>query len=561
MQRRRVWHGTAAVSIHRPPDDPDGLPVASGAAGRPPRRLRAAHPTIPYVSGPVAWAAAFITLVAFGIYLRTLMPATGFWDTGEAQTVPHTLSIFHPTGFPTYALLGWLWSQLPIGEVAYRMNLLSAVCVALAAGLTVLITAHLLEERNRWVAAVAGAVAGAAFAFASEAWEIALRADVHAVHILIVALIVWLLVTWRAAERAGSPRCGRWLAAAALMFGLGLGNHPLIGLMAFAIGPWLFIVDPGIWRRWRLVAACAALLVLGLLVYLYIPIRAHISPEPPLFYAHPRTWEGFRYLVFAEQFHGLFDQFASPLQYIDAKWAKVESVLAAQLVGPGWLVVAMGAASLAVRRLGAFAFLLLLMASNIYYAMNFQDGDIDRYYLLSTLVACVLVGVAVGSLAAAGSRAIAQATRRTLDIAGRRTVARLAGGTVLVLGALLPVVALTTRYDVRDQSRNHEADLWVASVYRALPQDAVIISWWSYSTPLWYHRWVLGDRPDITIIDERNILDDGWGTINAAIYAYLGRRPVYLVPPDWEAARLLAVFRTRPVETYGGYTEIVEVVP
>ena len=53
----------------------------------------------------------------------------------------------------------------------------------------------------------------------------------------------------------------------------------------------------------------------------------------------------------------------------------------------------------------------------------------------------------------------------------------------------------------------------------------------------------------------------GWGTIDAAIRAYLGRRPVYLVPPDWEAARLLAVFRTRPVETYGGYTDIVEVLP
>ncbi len=275
-------------------------------------------------------------------------------------------------------------------------------------------------------------------------------------------------------------------------------------------------------------------------MYLYIPIRAHISPEPPLFYARPTTWDGFRYLVFAEQFHGLFDQFGSPLQYIDAKWAKAESVLAAQLIGPGWLVVAMGAASLAVRRLGAFAFLVLLMASNVFYAMNFQDGDIDRYYLLATLVACVFVGVAVGSLAAAGSRAIAEATRRTLDIAGRRAAARIAGSTVLVLGALLPAVALVTRYDVRDQSANHEADRWVASVYQALPEHSVIISWWSYSAPLWYHRWVLGDRPDIMIIDERNILDDGWGTIDAAIRAYLGECLLRnRVPPDWEAARLL----------------------
>jgi hypothetical protein len=513
------------------------------------------------VSGPVLWAAAFAALVALAIYLRTLMPATGFWDTAEAQTVPPTLSIFHPTGFPTYTLLGWLWSHLPIGGMAYRMNLLSAVSVATAAGLTVLITSHFIAERSRWLVAAASGVAGLAFAFASEPWENALRADVHAIHIGLAATIVWLVVTWRTAELAGAPRAGRWLAAAALVFGLSMGNHPLTGLMAFAIGPWLFIVDPGIWRRWRLILGCGALLVLGLLVYLYIPIRANITPEPPLFYARPTTWEGFRYLVFAEQFHGLFDQFANPLDFLAGKWDKAESVLAAQLVGPGWLVVAMGAATLAVRRLGGFAFLALLVLSNVFYAMNFEDGDIDRYYLLSTLVACVLIGVAAAALAGGGARAVAEATRRTLDLAGRRRAASIAGGIVIGLAALLPAVALATRYDVRDQSDNREADLWVTSVYRALPQDSVIISWWSYSTPLWYHRWVLGDRPDITIIDERNILDDGWGTIDAAIRNHLGRRPVFLVPPDWEVERLLSVFRTRPVATYGGYTELVEVLP
>ena len=77
-----------------------------------------------------------MTLVALAMYLRTMLPSTGFWDTGEAQTVPYTLSIFHPTGFPLYTLLGWAWSHLlPFGEVAWRMNLLSGVCVALAAGL------------------------------------------------------------------------------------------------------------------------------------------------------------------------------------------------------------------------------------------------------------------------------------------------------------------------------------------------------------------------------------------------------------------------------------------
>ena len=45
----------------------------------------------------------------------------------------------------------------------------------------------------------------------------------------------------------------------------------------------------------------------------------------------------------------------------------------------------------------------------------------------------------------------------------------------------------------------------------------MVVSWWSYSTPLWYGRWVEGRRPDVTIIDDRDILDDGYGDGRGAI--------------------------------------------
>ncbi len=513
----------------------------------------------PYRSTEVAWTASVVVVFAFGIYLRTLMPSIGFWDTAEAQTVPHTLSIFHPTGFPTYTMLGWLWSQIPVGEVAYRMNLLSAVSLSLASGLVVLISGHLIAERHRLLVATSAGIAGLAFAFANEPWQNAVRADVHALHIFFVALIIWLLLAWGSAERAGARRAGRWLAAAALTFGVSMGNHPLTGLLAVGIAPWLFMVDPGIWRRWKLLGACAGLLLIGLLTYLYIPIRALTPPEPPLFYARPTTIDRLKYLVFAEQFHGLFDNFQNPFDFLGPKWQKAEQVLAAQFIGPGWLVVATGAAVLAVRRFPAFVFLGLILITNVFYSLNFQDGDIDRYYLTSVLVACALLGVAVAFLAATCARAVAEASRRSTDPAGRRRLARAAGALVLALGAILPGTALVAGYRGHDLSRMTDADRWVASVYDVLPPNAVIISWWSYSTPLWYHRWVDGDRPDVKIIDERNILDDGYFSTETAIRIYLGRRPVYVVPTDWDVDRLRLLFDTEDVRTYGGYTALLHV--
>jgi hypothetical protein len=545
-----VFHAKMAVSIHRGPDAPASGGVAP-ATGR---------SVIPYASSELAWTAAAVSLVALALYLRTLLPSTAFWDTAEAQTVPYTLSIFHPTGFPTYTLVGWLWSQIPMGEVAWRMNLLSAVCVAASAGLVALIIGQLATERHRWRVAASAAIGGLAFALASEPWRNALRADVHALHLLLVTALIWLLVSWRSARQAGAHRADGWLAAAALIFGLGMGNHPLIGLTAFAITAWVPLVDRHIWRRWRLVLGCAVLIALGMSVYAYIPIRALIPPEPPLFYAHPDTWERFRYLVFAEQFHNLFAPLSDPFGNFGGKWTDATAILERQFLGPGWLIAAIGASMLAARDLRAFIFVALLVATNVVYSMNFSDGDIARYYLLTTMLAAAMIGIAVSALAAAAGRALADASRRSFDFAGRRRAAAAGGALVLALAALLPLGGLVSMYPERaEQGANRDAELWVASVHQALPPDAVVISWWSYSTPLWYHRWVLGERPDVKIIDERNILDDGYGTIDAAITAFLGRRPVYVVPPYWLFDHLVLNWETETIPTYAGYTDLLRI--
>ena len=544
-------HAKVPVSIHA------GAGASVEAPAAPPRSERAGW--IPYSDPAVAYAAGVVVLMALGIYLRTMMPSTGFWDTAEAQTVPPTLSIFHPTGFPTYAVLGWLWSQLPIGEVAWRMNLLSAVCVALAAGLVTLIAGHLIGERHRVLRAGAAGVAGAAFAFASEPWENATRADVHALNVLFVALITWLLLVWAAARRAGTPRADRWLVAAALAFGLALGAHPLAGFTAVGIAAWLIAVDRTVWRRWRLILACAAALAVAAIgSYAYIAVRAQIDPEPPLFYARPETWERLRYLIFAEQFANLFDGFRAPLADLDLKWQQTQAILARQFIGPGWLLIAMGAAVLAVRRPGALAFLGLSVAANVFYSMNFRDGDIDRYYMPTLVATAPMLGVAVAAIGATCARAVAESSRRLVGTrAARRRLAGVAGGTVVALGSLMTVGSLVVGYAAHDQSGNRDADRWVAAVHRALPPNAVVISWWSYSTPLWHHRWVLGARPDITIIDDRDILDDGYRTMGRAIERHLGRRPVFVVPPDWEYRRITDAWDTTTVDTYAGYTDLL----
>jgi hypothetical protein len=80
----------------------------------------------------------------------------------------------------------------------------------------------------------------------------------------------------------------------------------------------------------------------------------------------------------------------------------------------------------------------------------------------------------------------------------------------------------------------------------------VVISWWSYLTPLWYVQRVEYRRPDITIADDRSRLDEHLGDIRDVIDAHLGREPVYVVVlEDDEMPGLIARYAMTPVASTG----------
>ena len=72
--------------------------------------------------------AAAIALAVFIVYLTTLCPTTNFIDSGELATVAYTLGIAHPTGYPLFTLMGWIFAHLPLGSrVIYQLNMMAAV--------------------------------------------------------------------------------------------------------------------------------------------------------------------------------------------------------------------------------------------------------------------------------------------------------------------------------------------------------------------------------------------------------------------------------------------------
>ncbi|HJZ49883.1 MAG TPA: DUF2723 domain-containing protein, partial [Roseiflexaceae bacterium] len=178
-----------------------------------------------------------VTLAALALYLVTLLPGIGSGDTAEFQRVAPTLGVAHPTGYPLYVILGWLWGQLPLGGTpAWRMNLFSAFTAALAVGALFLAARALGHSRS--VAAAAALTLAVSFTF----WSQATIAEVYALAALIQALLILALLRWR---QGGWPL---WVAG--LLLGLGLAHHRTIILMI----PGALVFWGLEARGWRLVA-------------------------------------------------------------------------------------------------------------------------------------------------------------------------------------------------------------------------------------------------------------------------------------------------------------------
>jgi hypothetical protein len=466
-----------------------------------------------------------VALVAIAIARLTMLPGVGFWDTAELQAVAPLLGTAHPTGFPTYVILGWLASHIlaPFGEPALRVNLFAALCVGLAAGVTVDLVRAV--TRSTWL----GVAAGLGLAVTPIVWRLGTHAETHALHLAFVAVLLRLLVAWEERRRVGEPTADRWLVAAAVAGGLAAGNHSLTLLLVPPVALFVLAVEPAIWRRPRFVATCAAAVAATVvLVYLQLPLRAGPFPAP-LVYGRPDTWDGFWYVVLAEQFRG---SLVDPFGDLGGKVAALAELAWVQF-GPLALLLPAAFVATVARR----PRLALLTGSAVlitcFFAASYVNADIGRYYAGPILIGWLWLAI----LASVGAEATVGAVASRLSVPASATAAVPA-----LLAALLvapSVDALPARWAAIDESRTDIGQRWLDAAMERLEPDAVVISWWSFSTTLWYGQHVEGRRPDIVIVDDRTRLDRELGAITDVIEENLGRRPVYVIRSDPRERRLL----------------------
>ncbi|MDQ2809939.1 MAG: DUF2723 domain-containing protein [Chloroflexota bacterium] len=458
--------------------------------------------------------AAGVALGGALLYGATLAPGLGGTvDSAEFQQAAAGLSLVHPTGYPLYLLLAHAWiALLPLGEVAWRVNVLSAL-FGVATLLVIYATVRHLSGSE------SGAVLAAALAATHPlVWPTAVVAEVTSLNELLVAATLYALLRWAAPARA-------WpLEAGALLYGLALSHHRTSLLLAPAIA--LFLA----WtvRRGRRVTAATMgrsllLLALPALAYLYLPLRAFTTAW------YTNTWANFATEVGgAGAWPVIVDTLQRPLL--------PRVGLVGGLLAPGWA----GGLIVALAALGG-----VLWSRRIPNAARQDRWPTVALYTLSFLTICgvmVIYDVAVigdylalaALLPATWAGVGAGAWLRLTAASARMWRGPLPVGVLLLALALVgvPVAQAVAAYPQADfHAATAPRQFWTAlagweGTPAALPPDTILIGGWARVNELRYRQRVEGWRPDLYPV----VLDDLLAGRLALIREWLGQgRAVYLL--------------------------------
>jgi len=204
----------------------------------------------------------FSLIIPLVIYILTLEPKLVGGDTSwYANQIPE-MSIMVPTGYPTFNLLEKLFTYLPIGDLAYRLNLFSAVFGALTILFLFLSINKLVK--NEFISFISSMI----FAFIVPFWEVANRLEFDTLNSFFIILLIFSAIIYN------ENRTRKYLYFFFFCLGLSLTNHPLAFFLVPAILLYVIIINPGIFKSIKAIFISILFFILPLLSYFYLLIRS-----------------------------------------------------------------------------------------------------------------------------------------------------------------------------------------------------------------------------------------------------------------------------------------------
>ena len=415
---------------------------------------------------------------AFAVYLFTAAPTVTFWDSGELIAASYQLGISHQPGYPLYCITGRLFSLLPFGNIAYRFNILSAFFSAASAFAVYLLLKEILTDKGT-ISEFVSALLALNLAFVKVFWSQAVVAEVYALNSLFIALL--LLAYLKAVNGKISPL--QYMLFSGLFFGLGLVNHEsLILYLPSLIITWLLAGPMPGRERARAAIMGMAFIVLGLSVYIYLPVRSSVNPVIDI--GDPVNWPRFWWVI----------KWGEYIRAVRPLMSKASTFIAdLRLLNPWFLGGVASAAFVSYRFLKRSwkIYLPLLLFTFVYGVCisllvlgnpgDDKFGLAGKFFIPVAIMAVVFLGSEAGEIMKKGGK--------------------YAGPALAVFLSISAIYLLARNYRPNDYSRNFIAYDYAANSLKSAGEKGVLFTWGDNGVfPLWYVQQAERYRDDAVLL-------------------------------------------------------------
>ena len=432
---------------------------------------------------PMIYSGLALFGMMFLVYLRTLAPGVYGFDSAELATGVYTQGIIHPTGYPLYLLIGKLFTFIPVRDIAYRLNLMSAFFGAIT--VVMLYYVNILVINNRGIAWISAAIFGLSNYF----WQMSLVAEVYTLHTALLAINLALILYW---NKTGNRQA---LMLFSFLFGLSFTNH-MSGIL-FAPGfAWIIARSQWwSWRNWKQTLKMFLVFLLGISIYLYLPFRA--QSNTPLNYVSTyynidiSSLSGLLWLISGQAYR--FFSFGYSLLELPQEIIKFSTYLWRNFLGVGVILGLFGMVRLFKKSFNISLGLFISFIATAVFYTNYRVMDKDTMFLAAYLIWAIFLSEGLKYF----DKWFRERISENFSSKFKYT------GLVLLLLVFLPGLLLNWQWV--DMSKAESYSKFAQGIFIEAKNDALIIAPWSQAVVLEYGQIVNGQRPDIKIINSSRI--------------------------------------------------------
>jgi hypothetical protein len=487
-------------------------------------------------------------IIPFSVYMLTLAPSVTFFDSGEFLTASYALGSAHSPGYPLFLMYSKIFTWLPLGNIAFRINMGTAFSSSLACMSVYLLTIHLLKDErltdNEYLTcfAVKGAGLAAALAFSvtPRLWLQSNHDKPYPLLAFITAIIFYLLLLWRDHYKNGEERPA-YVYVCTFLAGLSMGLHQTVVLLLPA---WFLLIVLTDWRmifRIKELSLATAFSLLGFSVNLYLPFRA--TQNPLLNWGDTKTYSQFMWHFLRRGYQS--EQHPRDMELL---WTQVKAFnIFHEFTFIGAVLLIFSLVCLWRRQRDIVIAYLAAVAVFLLVIVGYFNATTDTIFLTEEfftplyMLTAVLVGIGLCYL-------LGYAVQRF------KLPEHIGIKVYLFVAAMffvLPISLCAMNYYENDQHNNYIAYDYATNSLRSLPQNAIMFTWGdSGAFPLWYLQGVERMREDLDLPHTPHLVFDWYLDSMPRIFQKSRLRKMDIQFMDSESCLLVAIsenINLRPV--------------